>query len=77
MQYFIVETDNGWTVAELPADRSAAEVAAESGAAVIDPGPYDSYEEASDALISLQEELDEGDSGDLPRTEAIESQEED
>lgn len=77
MRYFIVETDDGWTIAELPADHSAAELAAESGAAVVDPGPYDSYEEASDALISLQDELAEGDSGDLPRTQAIESQEED
>ena len=77
MQYFIVETDDGWTIAELPTDRSAADVAAESGVAVIDPGPYDSYEEASDALISLQDELAEGDSGDLPRDEPIESQEED
>ena len=77
MQYFIVETDDGWAIAMLPTDRSAAEVAAESGAAVIDPGPYNSYEEASDALISLQDELAEGDSGDLPRTEAIQSQEED
>ena len=77
MPYFIVETDAGWTVAEFPTDRSATEVAAESGAAVIDPGPYESYEEASDALISLQGELDEGDTGELARDEPIESQEED
>ncbi len=54
MQYCIIETEDGWAITEVPANLTAAEVAAESGAEVIDPGPYDSYEEASDALVSLQ-----------------------
>ena len=73
MQYFIIETEDGWTIAEIQTNRSAEEVAAELGAAVIDPGPYDSYEEASDALVSLQDELGEDDTSDLPGTSAIES----
>ena len=78
MQYCIIETEDGWTIAELPINRTAEEVAAEFGAAVIDPGPYDSYEEASDALVSLQGELaEEGGTSDVPGTRAIESREED
>lgn len=78
MQYCIIETENGWTIAEVPVDRTAEEVAEESGAAIIDPGPYDSYEEASDALVSLQDELaEENGTSDVPGTRAMESREED
>jgi hypothetical protein len=77
MPYCIIETEGGWTIAEISGDQTAEKVAAQVGGAAIDPGPYDSYEDASDALVSLQGDLAEGDSGDLPRTEAIESQEED
>jgi hypothetical protein len=76
MPYCILETEEGLTITEVPAYLTAAEVAAESGAAVIDPGPYDSYEEANDALVSLQDELGEDGTSDLPGTRAIESREE-
>ena len=76
MQYFIIETEDGWTIAEMPANSTAEEVAGQLGATVIDPGPYDSYEDASDALVSLQEELAEnGGTSDVPGTRAIESRE--
>jgi hypothetical protein len=78
MQYCIIETEDGWTIAEMPANRSAEEVAGQLGAAVIDPGPYDSYEDANDALESLQEELAEnGGTSDVPGNRAIESREAD
>lgn len=76
MQYCILETEEGWTITEVPANLTAAEVAAESGETVIDPGPYDSYEDASDALVSLQDELGEDGTSDLPGTRTIESREE-
>jgi hypothetical protein len=76
MQYCIIETEDGWAITEVPENLTAAEVAAESGAEIIDPGPYDSYEEASDALMSLQAELSADDTSDLPGTRAIESREE-
>lgn len=76
MQYCILETEDGWAITEVPENLSAAEVAAESGAAVIDPGPYDNYEEANDALVSLQGELGENGTSDLPGTRALESREE-
>ena len=78
MQYCIIETEDGWTIAEMPPERTAEEVAGQLGATVIDPGPYDSYEDASDALVSLQEELAEnGGTSDVPGTRAIESREAD
>ena len=77
MPYCIVETEDGWAIAELPPNCTAAEVAAESGASVLDPGPYDTYEEAADALASLQDELAEDDANDVPGTRVMESREED
>ena len=76
MQYCILETEDGWAITEVPANLTAGEVALETGAAVIDPGPYDSYEEASEALASLQSELGEDGTSDVPGTRAIESREE-
>jgi hypothetical protein len=76
MPYCIVETDDGWTIAEMSSERTAAQTAGAIGATVIDPGPYDSYEEADDALVSMQGELAEGGTSDAPGTRAIESREE-
>lgn len=76
MLYCIIETDDGWTIAEIPTERTAEDVAGQFGGSVIDPGPYDSYEDASDAIVSLQEELAEnGGTSDVPGTRAIESRE--
>lgn len=77
MRYCIIETEDGWTISEIPTDRTAEDVAAEFDATVIDPGPYDSYEEASDALVSIQGELvDENGTSDVPGTRVIESRDE-
>lgn len=77
MPYCIVETDDGWTIAEMSSECTAAETAGQMGATVIDPGPYDSFEEANDALVSMQGELAEGGTSDTPGTRAIESRDED
>jgi hypothetical protein len=77
MPYCIIETDDGWTISELHSGRTAQEIAADLGAVVIDPGPYDTYEDVNDALVSLQDELaEEGGTSDVPGTRAIESREE-
>jgi hypothetical protein len=57
--YAIIEVSEGMTVAELPPTSTAEEKAARLGAVLIDPGPYPSYDEAYDALLSLQEDEDE------------------
>jgi hypothetical protein len=77
MPYCIIETESGWTIAEMVSERTAEAIAGEAGGAVIDPGPYDSYEDASDALVSLEGELAEGNgTSDVPGTHVIESREE-
>ena len=78
MPYCILETDEGWTIAETRPDGAAEELARELGATVIDPGPYDSYEEANDALGSLQGELaEENGASDTPGARILESRDED
>jgi hypothetical protein len=78
MPYCIVETENGWTIAEMPGECTAEEAAGQLGGAVIDPGPYDTFEEASDALVSLEGELaEENGTSDVPGTRAIESRDAD
>lgn len=70
--YCIIETDDGWTIVEHPPDATAEEAAHRHGGVVIDPGPYDSYADASDALEALQMELDDEESSDVPGTQALE-----
>lgn len=69
--YCIIETEDGWTVVEHPDSMTAEEAAHRHGGIVLDPGPYQNYEDAQDALVSLQEEL-EDETGDVPGTQALE-----
>lgn len=70
--YCIIETEDGWTIAEHPKAGTAEEAAHLLGGTVIDPGPYDSYEDACDALEALQAELDSPDASDVPGSQALE-----
>lgn len=65
-QYCIIETEDGWTIVEHESGTTAEETAHRTGGTVIDPGPYDSYEDACDALEALQGELQEDDASDVP-----------
>jgi hypothetical protein len=62
LQYELIETDEGLTVAEITPNLTPEEVARRRGGLLIDPGPYDTYEDAYDALMALkfdeEEELD-------------------
>jgi len=51
--YAIIETDDGLTVAEVPQDSSPEETAAVHGGLLVDPGPFDSYENAYDAMMRI------------------------
>lgn len=51
--YAIIETEAGFTVAEVPEDKTVEAVAAEMGGAIVDPGPHKSFEEARDAMLML------------------------
>lgn len=70
--YCIIETEDGWTIAEHPQAGTAEAAAHQLGGTVIDPGPYDSYEDACEALEALQDELNASDSSDVPGTQALE-----
>lgn len=73
MPFCIIETENGWSIVQ-HADDVTAEVAAEQNhGTLLDPGPYRTWEDADDALTSLQQELDDDSSSDVPATGTLES----
>lgn len=55
--YIIIETDDGLTVVELPAGKTAREVATAAGGTLVDEGPYRSYEDACDAMRMLPSDV--------------------
>ena len=59
-RFAILETEDGYTIVELPAGQDADELAASRGAVVADPGPFSTYEDAQDALDELQVDDDRG-----------------
>jgi hypothetical protein len=54
--FVIIETEDGLTIEQQPPGWTAEQVAAKCNGAVADEGPYASFDEASDALIALQQE---------------------
>jgi len=58
-QYAIIEVDAGLTVVEVDPTASPDDEALRLGGLLVDPGPYDSYDDACDAMLSLQDESDE------------------
>ncbi len=54
--YVIIETEDGLTIERQPAGMTAHQVAADHCGVLADEGPYDSYEDAHEALLVLQEE---------------------
>ena len=58
-EYAIIEVDAGLTVVELGPSASADEEAVRHGGLPIDPGPYPTYDDACEAMFSLQDEGDE------------------
>jgi hypothetical protein len=54
--FVIIETEDGLTIEQQPPGWTAEQVAIKCSGAVADEGPYDSFDEASDALIALQQD---------------------
>ena len=52
--FAIIETDAGLTVAETGPYEGPEEAAVRNDGLVVDPGPYKSYEEAYEAVLSLE-----------------------
>jgi hypothetical protein len=57
LQYELIETEEGLAVAEIMPSITSEEAARRRGGLLIDPGPYETYEDAYDALMALK--LDE------------------
>jgi hypothetical protein len=57
--YEIIETDEGLTIVELEPGGLAEEVAERHGGVVVDTGPFNTYDEAYDVILALQDEEDE------------------
>jgi len=53
--FAIMEIADGLTIVEVMPGQSAEDAALAGGGVLVDPGPYDSYEEATDALDQLEE----------------------
>ncbi len=70
--YCIIETADGWTIAEHPSGMTAEQAAQQQAGVVVDPGPFDSYEDACEALESLQGELQDDDISDVPGSSVTE-----
>ncbi|MBN2130035.1 MAG: hypothetical protein JW741_11090 [Sedimentisphaerales bacterium] len=54
--FAIIEVEEGLTVAQVPPDSTAEETAALRGARLVDRGPYDSYDDALDAMMLIPDE---------------------
>ena len=58
-RFAVIETDSGFTVTAIPPDATVEDVATEQGACIADPGPFESYEDAYDAMLALPDEEEE------------------
>jgi hypothetical protein len=59
--YCIVELDAGLTIVEQPDAADPEDTALKAGGTLVDPGPFQTPEDAYDALLALEQELsDEG-----------------
>lgn len=56
MQYFVVEADDGLTVAEVNGGSTPEAEAERLGGVLVDPTPYATFEDAYDALLIIDAE---------------------
>ena len=59
VSFAIIEVEDGFTVIEVLPGPSPEDAALGAGGELVDPGPYDSYEGAIDALDELEEVEDD------------------
>jgi hypothetical protein len=52
--YEIIETDEGLAVAEMQPGIAPEELAVSRGGVLVDEGPYQTYDEACDAMLAIQ-----------------------
>lgn len=54
--FAIAEVDDGLTIVQVPPGQGAEDAAIKEGGVLVDPGPYQTYEDANDALEALERE---------------------
>ena len=57
--FAIIEVEDGLTVTELASHENPEAAAKLRGGIVIDPGPYEDYEEAYQAMLALEDEIED------------------
>ncbi len=61
-KFAVIETDSGIAVTAVPEDETVEEAATRQGGFVLDPGPFESYEDAYDAMLAIPDEEDDRES---------------
>lgn len=59
ISFAIAEVDDGLTIVQVPPGQGAEDAAIKEGGVLVDPGPYETYEQANDALEALEREDDQ------------------
>lgn len=57
--FVIIEVENGLTVVELMPGETPEEAAVRHGGLLVDAGPYHSYDDANEALMTLPDQEEE------------------
>ncbi|NUQ61663.1 MAG: hypothetical protein HUU20_04190 [Pirellulales bacterium] len=57
--FAIIEVDEGLTVTELSPNEPPETKAVTQGGVVVDPGPYYSFQDAYDAMLAMEDEIEE------------------
>ena len=55
VSFAIIEVEDGYTIVQVAPGQSPEEAALGEGGILVDAGPFDSYEEANDALSEFEE----------------------
>jgi hypothetical protein len=71
IRYCLVEREQGLTIVEIADDQNPEDAARLAGGVLVDPGPYQSQEEAYEALLALEQELGD-ETSDTPDVGALE-----
>jgi hypothetical protein len=61
-RFAVIETESGLAVTAVPVGATAEDAAAEQGGIIIDPGPFENYEDAYDAMLAIPDEEEDRES---------------
>ncbi len=59
ISFAVIEVEDGLTIIEVAPGQSPTDAAAAEGGVLVDPGPYESYEDAMEALDGLEVDTQE------------------